>query len=135
MQAKSQLPWVQLLTPLVTLAQGTHAAPHALVLESGTHWPLQRWKPALQVSEHTPAAEHALTPLVSVGHGMQRLPHVARSVFDAQVFPQAWKPGLHAMPQDVPLQVELPLRGTAQGEHAPPQVAVAESLTQAPLQR
>jgi hypothetical protein len=135
LQVKSQLPCAQVEAPFVTFAHGTHAAPHAEVLESDTHWPLQRWKPALQESVQAPPVEQPLMPLGSVGHGVHRLPHVATSAFETQALPQAWKPLLHAMPHDVPLQVELPLAGTAHGEQAPPHVAVSRLLTHTPLQR
>ena len=59
--------------------------------------------------------------------------HVAESRMQS---PQhALYPALHAMPQVVPLQVELPLVGTGQGSQRLPQVAVLTSEAQLLPQR
>jgi hypothetical protein len=59
-----------------------------------THWPLQAWKPQLQMMPHVPPTQVAV-PCASVGQGVQELPQVATAASLTQCPLHAWKPASH----------------------------------------
>lgn len=83
-------PLTQLTDPLADGAvQGVQLVPQVFTELLDTHWPLQSWKPLLQVSTHCPALQE-LTPLGEVGHGVQRVPQLFTDASDTQTPLHRW---------------------------------------------
>lgn len=92
MQATPQTPLLQVAVPLVGDGQGVQRLPQVCTLLFETHWPLQSWKPALQVKPHAPFTQVGVA-FAGAGQGLQRLPQVDGLVSGTQLPEQAWKPG------------------------------------------
>lgn len=71
--------------------QGVHRLPQVAVDVLLTHWPLHKWKPAVQVMPHTgDVPAQVLCPWGSVGQGEQEAPQLFTLLFATQLLPHGW---------------------------------------------